>query len=122
MEKNINTSGKTLLTGDFNIKVNDSSSYDTKLYMKLLDSFGLGNHIEFVTHEHENTLDLIITSERETLVKNTLVAGYSLTTMWCCMMWSLPKCPNHQRKPDTESAKQLTLAVSVKIWQKPLQV
>ena len=29
IEKNINASGKTLLTGDFNIKVNDPSCSDT---------------------------------------------------------------------------------------------
>ena len=38
--------------------------------MELLDSFGLINHIEFAIHEHKNTLDLIITLERETFVKN----------------------------------------------------
>ena len=55
MEKNINASGKTLLTVNFNIKVNDSSSNDMKLLMELLDSFGLVSHIQFATHEHENT-------------------------------------------------------------------
>ena len=70
MGKNINASGKPLLTGDFNIKVNDSSCSDTELFTELLDSFGLVNHIQFVTHEHENILDLIISSERETFVKN----------------------------------------------------
>ena len=70
MEENINVSGKTLLTGDFNIKVNDSSCSDAKLFTELLDIFGLVNHIHLATHEHKNTLDLIITLERETFVKN----------------------------------------------------
>ena len=121
MEKNINASGKTLLTADFNINVDDSSSNDTELLTELLDSFGLVNHIQFATHEHENNLDLIINLERETFVKNLLGAGSSLTTMWCCMKWSPPNCPNLQRKPDIESKKQSTLAVSVKTWQKPLE-
>ena len=69
MEKNINASGKTLLIGDFNIKINDSSCSDTDLFTELLDSFGLVNHIQFATHEHENTLDLLINLERETFVK-----------------------------------------------------
>ena len=70
MEKNINDSGKTLLTGDFNIKVNDPSCSDTEVFTELLDSFGLVNHIQFATQEHENSLDLTITLERETFVKN----------------------------------------------------
>ena len=44
-----------------------------------------------------NTLDLIITSEREAFSKTPLRAGSSLTTRWCCMMWSPPNCPNLQR-------------------------
>ena len=42
MKKNITASGKTLLTGNFNIKVNDCSSNDTELLMELLDSLGVG--------------------------------------------------------------------------------
>ena len=70
METNINASGKTLLTSNVNIKVNDSSCSDTELLTESLDSFGLVNHIQFTIHEHENTLDIIITSERETYIKN----------------------------------------------------
>ena len=70
MEKNINASGKTLLIGDFNIKVNDPNCSDNELFTELLDSFGLVNHTQFTTHEHENTLDLMITSERETFAKD----------------------------------------------------
>ena len=70
MEKNINASGKTLLTDDVNIKVNDPSCSDTDPFTELLDSFGLVNYIQFATHEHENILDLIITLERETFVKD----------------------------------------------------
>ena len=81
MEKNINASGKTLFTGDFNIIVNDSSCSDIELFTELLDSFGLVNHIQFATHEHKNTLDLITTSKREIFVKTSLRAGSSLTTM-----------------------------------------
>ena len=116
MEKNINASGKTLITGDFNIKINNSSSNDTEFLMELFDSFGLVNHIQFATHEHENTLDLRIPLERKTFVKNPLGADSSLTTIWCCMMCSPPNCQNLQRKPDIESTKQSTLAVSVETW------
>ena len=62
MERNINSSGKLLLTGDFNIYVNNLESPDTNTFLDVLDSFGLHNHIGFLTHHLNNTLDLVITS------------------------------------------------------------
>ena len=47
MERNINSTGKLLLTGDFNIHVNDLDSPDTNTFLDVLDSFGLQNHIRF---------------------------------------------------------------------------
>ena len=62
MERNINSAGKLLFTGDFNIHVNDLESQDTNTFLDVLDSFGLHNHISFSTHCLNNTLDLVITS------------------------------------------------------------
>ena len=68
MENNINTTGKLLLTGDFNIKSNDETNHDTAKFF--LESFGLVNHIHFETHCQENALDLVISSEQYNLVHN----------------------------------------------------
>ena len=70
MENNINTTGKLLLTGDFNIKINDETNHDTAKFLDFLESFGLVNHIHFETHHQENTLDLVISSEQYHLVHN----------------------------------------------------
>ena len=61
MERNINSTGKLLLTGDFNIHINDLESPDANTFLDVLDSFGLQNHISFPTHHLNNTLDLVIT-------------------------------------------------------------
>ena len=50
MENNINTTGKLLLTGDFNIKINDETNHDTAKFLDFLESSGLVNHIHFETH------------------------------------------------------------------------
>ena len=71
MENNINTTGKLLLTGDFNIKIKDETNDDTVKFLDFLESFGLVNHIHFETHCQENTLDLVIFSEQYNLVHNS---------------------------------------------------
>ena len=70
MENNINTTGKLLLTGDFNIKINDETNHDTTKFLDFLESIGLVNNTHFGTHHQENTLDLVISSEQYYLVHN----------------------------------------------------
>ena len=70
MENNINTTGKLLLTWDFNIKINNETNHDTVKFLDFLESFGLVNHIHFETYCQENTLDLVISSEQYNLVHN----------------------------------------------------
>ena len=60
VENNINTTGKLLLTGDFDIKINDETNHETAKFLDFLESFGLVNHIHFGTHCQENTLHLVI--------------------------------------------------------------
>ena len=72
MERNINTTGKLLLTGDFNIKMNDEHNQDTAKFLDFLESFRIINHIHFETHCQENTLDLVISSEQYHLVQNPI--------------------------------------------------
>ena len=72
MENNINTTGKLLLTGDFNIKINDETNHETAKLLDFLESFGLVNHLHFGTHHQENTLDLVISSKQYHLVHNPI--------------------------------------------------
>ena len=60
MESNINSCGKNLFIGDFNIHVNDQSKLDTKNFQDVPDSFGLIIHTGFDTHCLENMFDLVI--------------------------------------------------------------
>ena len=45
MEMNVNTTGNIILTGDFNIKMNNSDDLDINTFSDLLDSFDLVNDI-----------------------------------------------------------------------------
>ena len=79
MERNTNSTGKLLLTGDFNIHMNDLESPDTNTFLDVLDSFCLQNDISFPTHCLNNTLDLVITSGQDNLLKAQHLADYSQT-------------------------------------------
>ena len=57
-----------LITGDFDIHVDDCSNPDTQKFLDLLDSFGLQHHVKQPTHRDSHTLDLSSTRKSETLV------------------------------------------------------
>ena len=71
MERNINSTGKLSLTGDFDIHVNDLESSDANTFLDVLDSFGLQNHIIFPTHHFNNMLDLVITSCNDNFIESS---------------------------------------------------
>ena len=49
-----------MLSGDFNIKVNDEEDRDAITFLDFLDSFNLENMITFLTHRLGRKLDLIV--------------------------------------------------------------
>ena len=71
MEMNINSTGELLLTGNFNIHVNDLESPDTNTFLDVLDSIGLHIHISFPTHCLNNTVDLVITSGQDNFIESS---------------------------------------------------
>ena len=68
MEENINFKGEHLLIGDFNIHMNNKEHQDTITFMDMLDTFALGNHIDFSTHKLDNTLDLVISNSASNII------------------------------------------------------
>ena len=70
MEMNVNTTRNIILTGDFNIKMNNPDDPDMNTLSDLLDSFDLVNHVRFPTHRSMNTLDLVITCGDTNFIRN----------------------------------------------------
>lgn len=61
----LNLNKNVIITGDFNIKVNDKDDADAQLFLDFLNSSDLVQHVHFSTHKtetSENTLDLVITT------------------------------------------------------------
>ena len=70
MERNINVAGKLLLTGDFNIRINDLNYPESNTFLHLLKCCGITNQIRLTSHESASTIDLIITSEGTNYIKD----------------------------------------------------
>ena len=71
MEKNINSTGELVLSGNFNIHVNDKSNSDSIILRDILDSFGLINHVSFQKNRLQSTLDLVINQADSNIITNT---------------------------------------------------
>ena len=53
--------GHLILTGDFNIHMDNPENPDTIIFNDFLESFGLTNFVGFLTHQFNHTIDLMIT-------------------------------------------------------------
>ena len=49
-----------LIVGDFNIHVEDVTSGDAEQFIDMCKAIGLDQHVNFTTHHHGHTLDLVL--------------------------------------------------------------
>ena len=69
---------EVILTGDFNIWVDDLNDPRTRQFMNLLSTYGMKQHVTEKTHIHGHTLDLLITRDsNNTLSDVSVVPGIS---------------------------------------------
>ncbi len=61
-----------LITGDFNIHVDDKSDYNAIAFDNLVTTSGLSQHITTATHKKGHTLDLFITRSSDATIFNNL--------------------------------------------------
>ena len=57
-----------VISGDFNLHLDDLRDYDTKKFMNLLETFSLSQHVSGPTHSSGHTLDSIITRSSDDIV------------------------------------------------------
>ena len=51
---------KTIITGNFNIHVNNTNDPEAQIFLDTMEALGLNNHVNFATHNRGNTLDLVL--------------------------------------------------------------
>ena len=65
---------KCIITGDFNIRVNDTKRKTTEQYLQLLNDFSLQNSVNVPTFGSGNTLDLVLDNYVDPIVQNINVS------------------------------------------------
>ena len=65
-----------ILCGDYNVHVNKPDESETRKFMTIIESAGLVQHVTEKTHDKGNTLDLVITDENSSLIKNCTVSDF----------------------------------------------
>ena len=80
-------SGYLLIFGDFNFHV-DSQNNAGRRFTGLLHSFNLRQHVNDSTHKNGHTLDLVITREEQSFIKNlwSLILHF-LIILWSGVIW-----------------------------------
>jgi len=62
------SSSRILLAGDFNVHVDDSNDREASVFLSILESFNLLQHVHSPTHINNHTLDLMIAHEEDGLI------------------------------------------------------
>ncbi|EDO44723.1 predicted protein, partial [Nematostella vectensis] len=68
-----------LITGDFNIHVDEPNDPDAQKFLETLRALGLVQHVDQPTHQDGHILDLAITRMSESLVTGTPVVDHFLS-------------------------------------------
>ena len=50
-----------IILGDFNMHINNPNDTDANILIDILEALGFQQHIDFSTHQHGSTLDLVFT-------------------------------------------------------------
>jgi hypothetical protein len=97
LEYLISTPSELIITGDFNLHVDDPTSSPAASFLSLLDTFGLSQLISFPTHKAGHTLDLLITRSSSILFSDIDYACPSLSDHHAIL--AAFSVPSHSRSP-----------------------
>ena len=90
-----------LISGDFNIHVDNPSAPYVSTFLSLLESFNLTQHIKEPTHEANHTLDLLISRSDSTLISSHRVIDPDLSdhlALLASLNVHCPRLPSQVRK------------------------
>ena len=65
LEKSIMDNISHIYVGDFNLHINNVDNPDTCTFHELLECFDLTNHVNFAMHASGNTMDKVISNDRD---------------------------------------------------------
>jgi hypothetical protein len=69
------TSGRVIITGDFNFHMESPTCLAAKTFQEAIDTAGFTQHVTAPTHTSGHMLDLIMSRESDNVVKSTIVSS-----------------------------------------------
>ena len=95
-----------VISGDFNLHLDDLGDNDTKKFMDLLETFSLSQHVSGPTHLSGHTFDLIITCLSDDVVLASPKGTFPISDHFiiqCISQWLCSrKLENHCCHPSIE--------------------
>jgi exonuclease III len=79
VDSHATTSGRLIITGDFNFHLEDSSNSDARKFNDLLISLNLTQHVTEPTHTHGHLLDLVLSRSSDSIISDLHVHGAPLS-------------------------------------------
>ena len=79
-----------IITGDFNIHVNDTVDQEAMSFMELMEAVGLTQYVKFPTHKLGNTLDLVFAESTGCMNVTNVVCGEFISDH-CFTIWTTSK-------------------------------
>ena len=64
-----------LIVGDFNIHMEDGTNGDAEQFIDMCKAIGLDQHVNFATHHHGHTLDLVLTEQNSAIQVSNIKPG-----------------------------------------------
>ena len=98
-----------LITGDFNIHVDDLGDQDGVAFLEILESMGFLQHVDKPTHRSGHTLDLIVTQQCDSVQASAPTTDYFLSdhcSILCDLKVEKPALPtktvSHRKNKDRD--------------------
>src|SRR5437867_7449082 len=111
LEDLISTPSELIITGDFNLHVDDPNSCSGSSFLSLLDTFGFSQLVSFPTHIAGHTLDLLITRSSSTLFSDIAMPDHSLSDHYAILF--VFSVPSHSRSPRITKLIRKTKSINV---------
>src|SRR5258708_39023105 len=99
LEDIISHPSEIIFFGDFNVHVDNPTSYNTAPFLTFLETYNLSQHINFPTHIHGHTLDLLITRSESNITSNICEFDPSISDHHAITFHL--KVPSHTRPSQT---------------------
>ena len=76
LESVVSEPGYVLISGDFNFHVDDQANREAAIFLDLIDSFNLEQHVTGPTHCDGHTLDLLLTRSTDDAISHVSTTNY----------------------------------------------